>query len=83
MSFVSDSELPKVTMGLANGGHNRDLYCMMKNVSFVAPGEDSGAWRYPKKDRSRGFVWPLVEVPVNSTATGSVKLIVAVFYQRK
>jgi len=56
---------------------------MMKNVSFIAPGEDSGAWRFPKKDRSRGFVWPLVEVPVNSTPTDSVKMIIALFYQRQ
>jgi len=81
VSFVNYSELPKVTMSLANEGHNRDLYCMMKNVSFISPGEDSGAWRYPKKDRSRGFVWPLVEMPVNSTATDSVKMIIALLYQ--
>jgi hypothetical protein len=68
-------------MRMANGRHNRDLYCMMKNVSFIAPGEDSWAWRYPKKDRSRGFVWPVVEKPVNSIATDSVKMIIAFFYQ--
>ena len=81
MSFFGYSELPKVTMRLVNGGHSRDLYCMMKNVSFIAPGEDSGAWRYPKNDRSRGFVWPLVEMPLNSTATDSVNIIIALFYQ--
>jgi len=50
-------------------------------MSFIASGEDSGAWRYPKNDRSRGFVWPLVEIPLNSTATDSVKIIIALFYQ--
>lgn len=51
---------------------------MMENVSFIATGEEWGL--AIAEERGRGFVWPLVKMPVNYTATDSGKMIFALLY---